>query len=69
MIQAYCTVIACMLVNLWTGRRPDKRTFEMLSFYFTGLASEAEVRAHLTKPDNAGVKLRVKDALWKKLGY
>jgi hypothetical protein len=69
LIQAYCAVIACMLINLWTGRRPDKRTFEMLSFYFTGLASEAEVRAHLTKPDNTGVKLRAKDALWKKLGY
>jgi hypothetical protein len=69
MIQAYCAVIACMLINLWTGRRPNKRTFEMLSFYFMGLATEAEVRAHLTKPDNTGVKLRAKDALWKKLGY
>jgi hypothetical protein len=69
LIQAYCAIIACMLINLWTGRRPDKRTFEMLSFYFMGLATEAEVRAHLARPDNAGVKLRAKDALWKKLGY
>jgi hypothetical protein len=69
MIQVYCAVIACMLINLWTGRKPDKRTVEMLAFYFMGVASEAEVLAHLNRPDNTGVKLRVKEALWKKLGY
>jgi hypothetical protein len=68
LIQAYCAVIACMLVNLWTGKRPGRRTFEMLSFYFMGIATEAELRAHLTKPDNTGVKLRAREALWKKLG-
>ncbi len=69
LIQVYCAVIACLLINLWTGRRPDKRTFEMLAFYFMNVASEQEVIEHLNRPDNRGVKLRAKDELWKKLGY
>ena len=48
-IQCYCAIIACMLINLWTGRKPTKRTFEMISYFFTGLASEAELVAHLEK--------------------
>ncbi len=48
-IQAYCAIIACLLINLWTGRKPTKRTFEMLSYYFTGLASEDELIDHLEK--------------------
>jgi hypothetical protein len=48
-IQSYCAIIACLLINLWTGRKPTKRTFEMISYYFTGLASEAELVAHLEK--------------------
>jgi IS4 transposase len=69
LIQVYCAVIACMLINLWTGKRPNKRTVEMLAWYLMGLASEAEVLAHLNKPDNTGVKLAAKEALWKKLGF
>jgi hypothetical protein len=48
-IQSYCAIIACLLINLWTGRKPTKRTFEMISYYFTGLASEEEFIAHLEK--------------------
>ena len=48
-IQCYCAIIACMLINLWTGRKPTKRTFEMISYFFTGLASEEELAAHLEK--------------------
>jgi hypothetical protein len=33
-----------------------------------GIATAAEVEAFLNEPDNTGVKLRAKDALWKKLG-
>lgn len=67
-IQVYCAIIACMLINLWTGKRPNKRTVEMLAWYLMGIATEAEMMAHLNRPDNTGVKLRAKDALWKKLG-
>ena len=69
MIQMYCAVIACLVINLWTGKKPTKRTVEMLAYYFMGVATQAEVVAHLNRPDNTGVKLRAKEALWKKLGY
>ena len=68
-IQMYCAVIACMLINLWTGRRPGKHMVNMLAWYFMGVATAAEVRAFLDEPDNTGVKRRAKDELWKKLGY
>ncbi len=48
-IQTYCAIIACLLISLWTGRKPTLRTYEMICFYFGGLASEAELLAHLTK--------------------
>ena len=51
-IQVYCAVIACLLMNLWTGGKPSKRTFEMISYYFTGLATEEELMAHLEKIRN-----------------
>ena len=67
-IQTYCAVIACMLINLWTGKRPGKQMVNMLAWYFTGAATAAEVQAFLDEPDNTGTKLRAKDELWKKLG-
>lgn len=48
-IQAYCAIIACMLIGLTTGRKPSLRTYEMICFYFCGLASEEELLAHLAK--------------------
>jgi hypothetical protein len=67
-IQCYCAVIACMLLALWTGKRPDKSTWRMVGWFLGGLADEAELLAHLTRPDNRGAKLAAKAALWKKLG-
>ncbi len=48
-IQTYCAIIACMLISLWTGRKPTKRTYEMICYFFTGLADEEELLAHLEK--------------------
>lgn len=48
-IQTYCAIIACLLINLWTSRKPTLRTYEMICYYFTGLASEEELLAHLAK--------------------
>lgn len=48
-IQAYCAIIACLLIALWTGRRPTKRTQEMLCYFLTGWASVEEVAAHIAK--------------------
>ena len=42
-------MIACLLINLWTGVRPNKRTLEMLAFYFMGIASEDEVKQHIVR--------------------
>ena len=67
-IQCYCAVIACMLLALWTGRKPDKSTWRMVGWFLCGIADEAEVLAHLNRPNNRGVKLAAKAELWKKLG-
>lgn len=48
-IQAYCALIACLLINRWTGRKPTLRTYEMLCWYFLGWATEEELLAHLEK--------------------
>jgi IS4 transposase len=48
-IQAYCAIIACLLIHLWTGGKPTLRTFEMLCLYLQGWASFKEVTAHLAK--------------------
>jgi hypothetical protein len=46
-IVAYCALIASLLITLWTGRKPTKRTLEMLSFYYSGWADEEELAAHI----------------------
>jgi len=48
-IQTYCAIIACMLIALWTGRKPTLRTYEMICFYFCGMADEDELLAHIAK--------------------
>lgn len=59
-IQTYCAIIASMLISLWTGRKPTLRTYEMICYYFTGMASEEELLAHLAK-------LKAHDAAAKKI--
>lgn len=51
-IQAYCAIIACLLIALWTGKQPTKRTYEMICFYFIGWADDEELLAHLAKLKN-----------------
>jgi hypothetical protein len=48
-IQTYCAIIACMLISLWTGKKPTLRTYEMICFYFCGLADEDELMKHIEK--------------------
>ena len=50
-IQVYMALIASMVMVLWTGHKPTKATLEMLTCYFTGLASDAELMAHLRSLD------------------
>lgn len=48
-LQTYAAILACMLISLWTGRKPTLRTFEMLCWYFTGMASQEELLTHLAR--------------------
>ena len=48
-IQTYVAIIACMLIALWTGKKPTLRTYEMICFYFSGLADLEELLAHIAK--------------------
>jgi hypothetical protein len=48
-IQAYCAILACLLISLWTGGKPTLRTYEMLCLYFQGWADLDELTAHLEK--------------------
>ena len=48
-IQAYSAIIACLLILMYTGRTPTKRTFEMISFYLVGWASLEELERHIEK--------------------
>jgi hypothetical protein len=51
-IQVYLGIIASLLISLWTGKKPTKRTLEMVQFYFSGLASWEELQAHIEKLKN-----------------
>ena len=46
-IQVYCALIASLLIRLWTGRKPTKRTFEMICLYFQGWATMDELTTHI----------------------
>jgi hypothetical protein len=48
-IQAYCAIIACLLISLTTGCKPTLRTYEMVCLYLQGWADEEELLAHLAK--------------------
>ncbi len=48
-LQTYTAILACMLISLWTGRKATLRTFEMLCWYFTGMASLDELLAHIKR--------------------
>jgi Transposase DDE domain len=55
-LQIYTALIASLLIVLWTGRKPTKRTWEMLQFYFQGWASLEEVEIHLEKQKRIALK-------------
>ena len=46
-ILVYCALIVSLLITLWTGRKPTKRTLEMIQLYFQGWAEWDEVQAHI----------------------
>ena len=48
-LQVYAACIASLLISLWVGRAPTKRTYEMLCFYLSGWATETELIAHIDR--------------------
>lgn len=46
-IQVYLAIIASLLIGLWTGAKPTKRTYELLCHYFNGWATAEEVERYL----------------------
>jgi len=54
-IQVYCALIASMVITLWTGRKPTKRTFEMLCYHFMGWADDKELFDHIEKLKQADI--------------
>lgn len=48
-IQAYMAIIACLLILIYTGRTPTKRTFEMICLYLQGWAELDELENHIAR--------------------
>jgi hypothetical protein len=48
-IQVYVALIANLLLTLWAGKKPTKRTFEMFCLFFMGWATEEELLQQLER--------------------
>ncbi len=48
-LETYAAIIACLLIALWTGRKPTLSTYRMLNWYFMGWADEEELLRHINK--------------------
>ncbi|MEZ6055549.1 MAG: IS4 family transposase [Planctomycetaceae bacterium] len=51
-LQVYCAIIAALLIALWTGSKPNKRTYEMICHDLNGWATLDELERHLRKIKN-----------------
>jgi hypothetical protein len=65
-IQIYCTLIVCILIQLISGKKPNKAMRNIVGWYLPGLADAQDVINFLNKPDNTGVKLRAKRSVVEK---
>jgi hypothetical protein len=48
-LQVYAAFMASLLISLWVGRAPTKRTYAMLCFYLSGWATETALSAHIDR--------------------
>ena len=46
-IQAYCAMIVCMLILIYTGEKPNRAMYQMVWYYLVGLASLKELEAFI----------------------
>jgi IS4 transposase len=53
-IQVYVALIASLLIVLWTGHQPTKRTWEMIQWYLIGWASLDELERQVASLEPAG---------------
>jgi IS4 transposase len=51
-LQVYAGIITCLLIALYTGRKPTKRTYEMFCWYLSGWADEEELLEHIESLKN-----------------
>ena len=48
-IQTYMAIIACLLILIYTGKTPTKRTYEMICLYLQGWAELDELQEHIQR--------------------
>jgi hypothetical protein len=48
-LQVYAAIIACLLMTLYTRRKPNKATVELFGWYALGLADDEDLRRHLPR--------------------
>ena len=46
-IQAYCAMIVCMLILIYTGEKPNRAMYQMVWYYLIGLASLKELEGFI----------------------
>jgi hypothetical protein len=46
-IQAYCAMIVCMLILIYTGEKPNRAMYQMVWYYLIGLASLKELEVFI----------------------
>ncbi len=55
-LQMYAAVIVSLLIALRAGRKPTKRTYEMIQFYLIGWVTDEEFEAHLRELEARSAK-------------
>lgn len=48
-LQTYAAILACLLIALYTGRKPTLRTYEMFCWHLVGWADLDELESHVAK--------------------
>lgn len=48
-LQLYVAIIACLLISIWTGLKPNKTVLKLVEFYLMGWAEEGELLDQLAR--------------------
>jgi hypothetical protein len=55
-LQVYAAIIACLVIALYTGRKPTKHTHEIFCWFILGWADEDEVMGHVANLQQQAAK-------------